>query len=160
MDSGQDLIQTPFEFLDPGRLVDGDMELVLAEKYPGNPAIAHVPAYKFKMTAHGVEGPVGDIQLRVGNLEAICLYFGHIGYGVGEAHRGHRYAARSICLLKPLIRHHDLRPLWITCDPANVASRRTCEIAGAHYVETLDLPEDTDLYRNGHRQGCRYRLDV
>ena len=30
---------------DPGRLIDGDLELVLVEKYPGDPTINYVPAY-------------------------------------------------------------------------------------------------------------------
>ena len=40
----------PLEFCDPGRLIDSDLELVLVEKYPGDPAINYAPAYKFRMT--------------------------------------------------------------------------------------------------------------
>jgi predicted acetyltransferase len=50
--------------------------------------------------------------------------------------------------------------VWITCDPDNIASRKTCELAGARLVEIVDLPEDTDMYREGMRQKCRYRIDV
>ena len=34
-------------------------------------------------------------------------------------------------LLLPLARRHGLQTVWITCNPDNWASRRTCELAGA-----------------------------
>jgi tagatose 1,6-diphosphate aldolase len=53
-----------------------------------------------------------------------------------------------------------LNELWITCNPENVASRRTCEFAGAEFVEIVDLPTNIDMYLEGERQKCRYRLAV
>jgi len=32
-----------FEFHDPGRLVDGDLELILVERYPGDSTIRRAP---------------------------------------------------------------------------------------------------------------------
>jgi predicted acetyltransferase len=150
----------PLELYDPGRLIDNDLELVLVKKYPGDPAINHVPAYKFKMTPVDQDEEIGRIELRVGNTDHIVMYAGHIGYSVGQEHRGHRYAARACRLLLPLARRHGLKALWITCNPDNIASRKTCELAGARLVEIVDLPEDTDMYREGTRQKCRYRIDV
>jgi tagatose 1,6-diphosphate aldolase len=150
----------PLEFYDPGRLIDDDLELVLVEKYPGDPAIDYAPAYKFKMALVDQDEEIGRIQLRVANIDHIVIYAGHIGYSVRPEHRGHRYAARACRLLVPLARRHGLKALWITCNPDNIASRRTCELAGARLVEIVDLPEDTDMYRKGMRQKCRYRIDV
>lgn len=149
-----------FEFLDPGILTDGDLRLELLKTLPGNESGTWAPAYRFDMRITGVEEPVGAIDLRVGNQPAIVLYGGHIGYGVEEAHRGHRYAARAVRLLFDLARRHDLQTLWITCDPENTASRRTCEIAGGTFVEIVDLPEDNIMYLEGERQKCRYRFDT
>jgi len=149
-----------FEFHDPGKLVDGDLELLLIDKYPGDPALRWAPAYRFKMTLVGRNDLVGRIDLRMGNTEHILMYAGHIGYGVEEAHRGHHYAARACRLLMPLARSHGMQELWITCNPDNIASRRTCELAGATFVEIVDLPRETDMYRHGERQKCRYRLDL
>jgi tagatose 1,6-diphosphate aldolase len=101
---------------------------------------------------------VGSINLRIGNPERIVLYRGHIGYGVEPEHRGHRFAARSLRLLLPLAAAHGLNPLWITCNPDNIASRRSCELAGAELVEIIDIPPDDELQRRGIRQKCRYRL--
>ena len=100
----------------------------------------------------------GWIDLRVGDAEEVALYNGHIGYTVRTAYRGRRYAARSCRLLFNLARLHGFSELWITCNPDNEASRRTCERAGGEYVETVDLPADNDLYRRGDRQKCRYRF--
>ena len=44
--------------------------------------------------------------------------------------------------------------------PYNLPSRRTCEIIRAQYVDTVPLPETTDMYRMGDRLKCRYRLDL
>ena len=154
-----EIIQAMFEFHEPGGLIDEDLELVLVERFPGDSGLGFVPAYKFKMVVRGEEEEVGTIHLRIGSTPRLDLYFGHIGYKVAPEHRGHRYASRSIRLLLPLIQSHNLKPVWITCDPSNMASRRTCELVGAELIEIVDLPEDTDLYQRGHWQGCRYRLD-
>ena len=149
-----------FEFHDPGRLIDGDLELVLVEKYPGDPTINYVPAYRFKMNLVGQDQEVGRVEFRVGNTHHLTMYGGHLAYGVDPEHRGRRYAARACRLLLPLARHHGFQTLWITCNPDNIASRRTCELAGAILVEIVDLPEDTDMFQEGERQKCRYRLDL
>ncbi len=147
-----------FEFHDPGDLVDGDLRLVLEATQPGNPAADLVPSYQFKMVVGHQEA--GYVALRVGNVPSIVLYAGHIGYRVQPQFRGHHYAARSCKLLLPLARSHDLNPLWITCNPDNFASRRTCELVGATLVEIVDLPVDNDMYERGERQKCRYRVDL
>jgi tagatose 1,6-diphosphate aldolase len=148
----------PFKFQEPGRLVDQELELILAETHSGNPMRNFVPAYRFHMMLTGQNRKVGEIELRVGNTPHIVLYAGHIGYGVDRAYRGRRFAARSVCLLLPLANSHNLHMLWITCNPDNYASRRTCELAGFEFVEIVDLPPDTDMYQKGERQKCRYRL--
>jgi predicted acetyltransferase len=149
-----------FRFFEPGRLVDEDLELVVAEIYSGNPVLGRVPAYKFDMKLTHGTSRVGKIELRIGNTPEIVLYSGHIGYEVFPEYRRRHYAARSIRLLLPLARQHELPTLWITCNPDNWASRRTCELAGFTLVEIIDLPEDNDMYQEGERQKCRYRLDL
>jgi len=147
-----------FNFQTPGRLVDNDLELIVAAKEPGNPALNYVPTYRFKMMTTNRYQELGGIDLRIGNTPHILLYGGHIGYHVLPPYRGHHYAARSVRLLLGLARSHGLNPLWITCNPDNFASRRTCELAGFEFVEIVDLPENIDMYREGERQKCRYKL--
>lgn len=153
-------VQSMFEFYDPGRLMDDILELILIEKYPGDPTMNYVPAYKFRMKTVGPSEDIGSIELRIGNTHHLVKYAGHVGYGVRPEHRGHHYAARACRLLLPLARSHGLTELWITCNPDNIPSRKTCELAGARLIEIVDLPEDTDMYQQGERQKCRYRLDL
>jgi tagatose 1,6-diphosphate aldolase len=142
-----------------GLLADGVIELRLREISPAIPAKKWVPAYHFIVVRLDSTDPVGRISLRVGASEALRLYAGQVGYTIEAPHRGNRYAARALVLVSPLAWRNGLVPLWITCDPENQASRRTCELAGAQYVETLALPPDSDMYARGERLVCRYRLD-
>lgn len=149
-----------FEFQDPGRLADGDLELRLYERFPGDPSRDWAPAYRFRMVHVRTGEPMGRIDLRVGYPQHLVLYGGNIGYSVEPQHRGHHYAARACRLLLPLARSHGMQTLWITCNPDNWASRRTCELVGAHLVEIVDLPAGSDMYQRGERRKCRYRLDL
>ena len=149
---------TGFEFLDPGPLRDGDLELALSQRMPASGSWS--PAYRFLMKIQSPLIAVGRIDLRIGNTEHIVRYAGHIGYNVEPAYRGHHYAARSVGLLMSLARSHDLDTLWITCDPDNWASRRTCELAGFVFVEIVDLPEHSEMAGEAPQQKCRYRFKL
>jgi tagatose 1,6-diphosphate aldolase len=196
-----------FRFLDPGTLVDGDLELVTpADRWidPLMETLAHrltrelaprdaeltreqvskfirqfpmgrqpadvekgfVPAYHFWMRLHprdGTEPPAriaGGMGLRVGHNENLEMYLGHIGYNVYPPARGRRLAARAVRLILPLARRSGLSPVWITCNPDNHASRRTCEIAGGRLVDVVPLPPDHPLRARGETEKCRYRFDL
>jgi predicted acetyltransferase len=136
------------------RLADEALELQLIERTFGMPG--RVPTYRFEMRVDGQR--VGTATLRAGSNDYIERYAGHIGYGVDYDHRGKRYAARACQLLFILARCHGMTTLWITCNPENVASRRTCERVGGELVDIVDVPPDIDLYREGDRQKCRYRV--
>jgi tagatose 1,6-diphosphate aldolase len=144
---------------EPGVFADGVIELRLREIAPAIPEKGWVPAYHFIVVRPDSSEPVGRISLRVGATDTLRLYAGQVGYTIEASHRGNRYAARALVLVSALAWRNGLVPLWITCDPGNQASRRTCELAGARYVETLPLPPDSDLYARGERLVCRYRLD-
>lgn len=144
------------DLLDVRPLVDGELELHLVERTLGDPPRQRVPAYRFDIVVGRAKA--GSISLRVGSGSFIEQYAGHIGYGVDYEFRGHHYAARACRLLFSLARHHELTTLWITCNPENVASRRTCELIGGELVDIVDVPIETDMYKEGDRQKCRYRV--
>lgn len=148
------------DFIEPGVLVDRELELIIVEKYQGNARLNFAPAYRFKMVNSYDGREMGRIDLRVGNTEDLRMYAGHIGYRVREAYRGRRLAARAVRLLLPLARHHKLGTLWITCNPDNLASRRSCELAGLTFTEIVKLPSDNEMYKRGERQKCRYHLEL
>lgn len=147
-----------FPFLTPGPMRDGELALVLAGRSPSDPARGLSPAYHFRLVVQRQKA--GSLSLRIGRTPSLELYAGHIGYEVVPRFRGRHYAERACRLVLPLARLHGLDPLWITCDPDNLPSRRTCERLGARLVEIVPVPPDSELYRQGERRKCRYRLDL
>jgi predicted acetyltransferase len=139
------------------RLRHGDLELRFADY--SEHAFHRVPTYFFRMMSIDRAEEIGTINLRIGSSPHIERYAGHIGYGVNPAHRGHHYAARSLQLLLPFARSLGIDPLWITCDPDNVASRRSLELAGAELMEIVEVPEDCGIRKYGGKlRKCRFRL--
>jgi predicted acetyltransferase len=144
------------EYTDPGMLQDGELTLRFISFAPHQ---AHlVPTYHFRMTHADTAEDMGRINLRAQTNDTIERYAGHIGYAVQKEHRGHHYAARSVLLLLPLVRRLAIDPLWITCNDVNLASRRSCELAGAELIDIVDVPPSYVGYAFGDRRKCRYRL--
>ncbi len=149
-----------FVFLEPGALADGDLCLMLRCTERGNPFARVVPSYEFEMrSVDGEGGRLGRISLRIGDTPRLRLHVGHIGYFVEPECRGRRYAARAVRLVLPLAWRHGLDPVWVTCNPENLASRRSLELAGGVYVETVPVPPDDPLYLQGDLEKCRFRFD-
>ena len=145
------------EVLGSLELRHGDLELRLIDFSVHS--FHKVPNYTFHMTSTSRGEKMGQINLRVGSTSHVEQYAGHIGYGVHPSHRGHHYAARSVTLLLPLARRLGIDPVWITCDPENAASRRSLEIAGAQFMEIVDVPETCGIRKYGGKlHKCRYRL--
>jgi predicted acetyltransferase len=140
----------------PGTLCDGELELKL-DRFQVHP-VHRVPTYQFHMVDRETREVLGHIRLSTGSTPHIERYAGHIGFGVFSQHRGHHYAARAVRLLLPLARKLGIDPLWLTCDPENLSSRRTLELAGAKFIEIVDVPVGCVIHRKGHPKKCRYRL--
>jgi predicted acetyltransferase len=133
----------------------------------GDPGLGRLPTYHCWLLWHdspdGVRPPLrmaGGISLRVGSNSAIELYYGHFGYHVYPAARGHHFAERACRLLLPLARAHAMKTLWITCNPDNAASRRTCQRLQATLVDIVPVPRSDPLYARGDHEKCRFRLDL
>jgi tagatose 1,6-diphosphate aldolase len=147
-------------FDDVGTPRDRDLWLELRARDPAYPARDWVPAYRFAMRLDGVDHAVGRIGLRIGTTHTIEHYAGHIGYEVTPEFRGAHLAERSCRLVLPLARRHGFRELWITCNPDNLASRRTCERLGAEFVDIVDVPRDNTVFGPGSERKCRFRLSL
>jgi predicted acetyltransferase len=141
-------------------LTDGDISLELSAQVPGDTAKGWAPANHYQIVKVVTKEKVGQIDLRLGYTWDLVHYAGQIGYGVRQEFRGHHYAAKACLLLKSVARQQHMDVLWITCNPDNWPSRKTCERIGATLVETVNVPEDNDIYKRGERQKCRYRWIV
>lgn len=200
----------PFQFLDPGTLIDSELELVAPQmlwidevlaalRHPltirDAPADARTtrqqlmhfvqtcplgrqspdtlgsiaPGYHFWMMLRaGYAGrpnmppirAVGGVGLRIGSSYDLEYYYGHVGYHVHPPARGHHYAERAVRLVLPLARAHGMRQIWITCNPDNYPSRRTCERLGARMIEIVDVPPSHPLALRGEHQKCRYLIEL
>ena len=139
-------------------LKSDEIFLRLDETREAQPEKGWVPAYRFAVCLpDGTK--IGQCDLRIGHNDR--LYFGgNIGYGIDEPYRGHRYAAKACELLFRQARKHRLDYVIITCDPANRASSRTCELAGGRYLETAAIPEWHNMYEEGKRRVMVYRFDL
>lgn len=120
-------MDAPFTFIDSGPLRDSELELVIERTQLRNKCMGNPPCYTFTMR-HRPDGQrAGYIDVRLRRADLLVYYAGHIGYRVEPPFRGHRFAARSCYLVLPLFKEHDINPVWITCNPDNVPSRRTCQ---------------------------------
>ncbi len=151
-----------FEFAPIETLTDGVVDLVLEEREPADPVKGHVPSYHFRISRHDDPTKIGGIRLRVGDVRSTpsLLTSGHIGYEVDPSAQGHGYAARACRLVRVVARAHDMDRLIITCDPENVASRRTCERIGARLLGRYVVPPDHPMFRDGRREVLRYEWEL
>jgi tagatose 1,6-diphosphate aldolase len=150
----------PFQFHELEVFTDGIIDVRMEGGRPAKPPEDMLPTYVFRITLHGHTERVGGVRLRVGYTDDTVLYYGHIGYDVVPDYRGRHFAARACLLIKPVIVAHGLDVIWITCNPDNRASRRTCERIGCEFIEIVDVPPENPMYRRGERQKCRYRWIV
>ena len=144
------------EFHDPGHLVDGDLELVLTQTLASDPEKGRVPEYRFEMRLAGNKRKIGSVRLRTRCTQRLEQYGGNLSYDVQQEYRGNRYAARSCRLLLPLAVRHGIESLLITSRRDNLASRRTCELIGAEYVDTIETEREPGEFG----PTCRYRLHL
>lgn len=145
-------------FFDTGDLKDGEIYLSLARTCEDDPVRKRVPAYYFDICLPGGT-KIGYCDLRIWHNELTYLG-GNIGYAVEEAYRGHHYAQKACRLLFELAKKHGLTYVIITCVPENIASAKTATGVGGVYLETLPVPEDNEMYREGKRFVDIYRIDL
>ena len=103
-------------------LVDDELTLLLSDTHAAGPRENDALTYRFAMQHSENGARIGNLSVRIADSEYIVQYFGHIGYGVHPLFRGHRYAARACRLVLPVLAHHDIDPIWITCNPDNIPS--------------------------------------
>jgi len=128
------------------------MELKLLEEVRDHLPIGFSPYTIYSMMVDDEE--VGRIVLREGSDEE--RYFdGHIGYSVYEEYQGHHYAYQACLLLQEKIKKEHV---IITCDPFNIASKKTIERLGCLYIETAVIPKKLKkFFTPDEKEKCIYK---
>lgn len=138
----------------PETLSYGEVLLRFARVVFGDPDRGFVPYYHFRILRPG-GSDVGHINFRVGDTDHVRQCVGHVGFEMAEGFRGHRYAWQSCRALAPFIR--SIYPAVIlTCDPDNLASRRTIEDLGTLFMDEVSVPPHDPQYERGSRSKRRY----
>ena len=142
-----------FEFQDFDFLTDHEIDLKIDKKIPAIPEKGYVPAYKYNIYKSNSNIIIGFIDIRIGYCEGL-YYGGHIGYTIYEQYRGNNFALKACKIISKVAIAHDMKYIYITCNPNNIPSRRTCEKLGLTLLKIADLPSDNELYIEGQRHVC------
>lgn len=140
-------------------LKNDEIYLKLIKQIDANPSLNFVPSYYYHICDNLTDEVMGYIDLRVGYNEN-TYYGGNIGYTVYEQYRGNHYAAKACLLLFEWAKKLGMSLIIITCNPDNTASRRTCEYVGGKLEKIVNLPPHNDMYKEGERQKCIYRINL
>ena len=132
-------------------LDDGEIKLKYVSKYKDNDPEGWGLSYVYDVIVSESNRIVGRCDLRLGQTKTIELA-GHIGYTIYMPYRGHHYAAKACQLLFKQASFLKMKELIITCNTDNIASYRTCELAGCEFIETKIVPRDHVLYAQGDRE--------
>jgi tagatose 1,6-diphosphate aldolase len=132
-------------------LDDGEIKLKYVSKYKVNDPDGWGLSFVYYVIVHDSNRIVGRCDLRLGQTKTLDLA-GHIGYTIYVPYRGHHYAAKACQLLFKQASYLKMKELIITCNTDNIASYRTCELAGCEFIETKIVPKDHVLYAQGDRE--------
>ena len=149
-----------FNFNTYNVLTDNEIDLRINKTLASSNETCFLPSYEFDIYLHNSKERVGGICIRIGINEFVEKYEGNIGYGIEEKWRGNKYAAKACKLIKQVAKDHKMNIIWITCDPSNKASRKTCEIIGAQFIQIIDLPINCSDYNEGYKKKCRYKWEI
>ncbi len=94
----------------------------------------------WRITLKNQRKEIGQISFRNGESQGI-YYYGHIGYHIDPSWRGHGYAGRACRLIRSEILREGKNSVIITCDPDNVASKKTCQHLGCLLEGEVSVPK-------------------
>lgn len=136
-----------------------EISLELLEELSAEQSVYDVPTFCFVIVENTYGRQVGTISLKRGYNDNI-YYVGNIGYEIYPEYRGNHYAYKACMLIIELAVSLGMKELYITCDPDNYASIKTCELLGSKRLGTVNAPLDSEVYKLGIREKVRYKLNL
>lgn len=143
------------QFKDCSYLTDGELDLRIRARDPGNIEYGLLPSYHYTIFLHNTNTKVGHIDIRIGYNEN-TYYMGSIGYEIKPRFRGNRYAQKACLIIKLVALAHDMKRLLITCDATNIPSRKTCENSGLKLIDVIDVQNNYKIGKKGPIKLCAY----
>ena len=115
--------------------------------------------YMYSIWDSKTNSQLGFCDLRLGD-EQDLFYLGNIGYNIFLHHRGHGYAKIATKLLLMLSKKLGIKQLFITCDPNNIASKKTIISCGGIYINTVNVPAYDPLFLQCEYIKDRFLIDL
>ncbi len=86
-------------------------------------------------------------------------FYGHIGYVIYPPYRGNNFAYKACMqMFEYLRKEKGLQEFVITCNPDNIASKKTIQKINHKFIKLVDVDEDHELYQMGDYQKEVYVL--
>ena len=122
------------------------MELELVE-FVQDDKLGSYYIYSIIEEVNGTFREIGRIVFRLGSTQD-HYYDGHIGYSIKEEFQGQSKSFRACNLLKEKMMDLGYDQVVLTCDPANLASKKIITKLGATYLETAPIPKSLKKFFN------------
>lgn len=136
-------------------MVEETISLSLSSVDSPNEKKQYVKAHNYDIIVSGKR--VGRCVLRIGHNQN-TFWGGNIGYFIDPPFRGQNYAQKACLLLFEEAVAEGLDYLIITCNPDNIASRKTCEkLPNAMFLGILALPQNNEMRFKGETEKCVYK---
>lgn len=112
-----------------------------------------IPGLVYDIVVDEMKRTVGRVEYRY-ETGIDLLYYGHVGYVIYLPYRGHGFAQQACQKIAELLKekHPDMKSMMITCNPDNIASKKTIENLGARYIKRVTIQVDHELYEQGDRE--------
>lgn len=115
----------------------------------------------FDIYVPSIDRVVGRVEYRFEEAKEL-KYYGNIGYVVYLPYRGNNYAYQATQMLIKIIkeRYPEIHEIYITCNPDNLASKKTIEKFDVTYLGCIKVEKKHELYRLGDKEKDIYVLYV
>ena len=136
------------------------VRLKLIRKNPIDDIKKYVPSIEYEIVIDSKREVVGRCVLRIGHNDN-TYWGGNIGYCIYEKFRGHGYAYEACLLLFEIAKAKGLSEIYITCNPENIASKRTCEkLPMGVLLGIFEIPADNEMRAKGEYRKCIFKYTL
>lgn len=136
------------------------VRLKVISENPADNIKKYVPSIEYEIVIDSKQEVIGRCVLRIGHNDN-TYWGGNIGYYIYEKFRGHGYAYEACLLLFEIAKVKGLSEIYITCNPENIASKRTCEkLPMGALLGNFEIPIDNEMRAKGEYRKCIFKYTL